>query len=150
ARVVVAVVEAGDAQTLQAGDTGKRPNADARLDRLLVVRIGMVVAVAVVVADVDVAEVAGEVVVEGDPAVGRGHEALAVDEDGALEAIAVDALRVVDIGRLLDAEAEECALPHPLVEVDLSVGVLETEGVAAVEGAPHRRLPDDVRGDAEG
>jgi hypothetical protein len=67
----------------------------------------------------------------------------------ALEAIAVDGLEEVEVGVLLHAEARERAFRHVIVEVPLGVGVLEPEGVAAVQRAADAGLPRDVRGDPE-
>ena len=106
----------------------------AHHERLLVVRLGFGVALAVVEAGVDVAVVAGEVVVTGDAGVGRTRQTgRALGEDRPLEAVAIDALGVVDVRRLLHAEADPRALRRPVVEVELRVRVLEAEELAAAQ-----------------
>src|SRR5206468_9054859 len=103
--VMIRVVEAREAEALQRAAERQRAQGAANLERLLVVRLRAAVRVAVVHADVDVAVVAREVQVSGEAEVGGGEEALALGEDLALEAVAVDAFHEVDVGRLLHAEA---------------------------------------------
>ena len=144
--------EAGEAEAARGerARRGQRPEAAAQLPGLLVVDFRLAVVLAVVDAEVEVAVVPGEVVVEGRADVRRGEEALALGEHRALEAVAVDAFRVVDVRRLLLAEARPRALGHVVVEVPLREGVLEAEGIAAVERAAGAGLAGDVGRDAEG
>jgi hypothetical protein len=99
---------------------------------------------------VDVAVVAGEVVVRAEREVRRGEEAFAFLEDRALEAVAVDPFHEVHERRLLDADAGPGAVGQEVVEVHLAERVFEPEGEAAVEGAARARLARDVGRDAEG
>src|SRR2546425_3054380 len=97
----------------------------------------------------DVAVVAGQVVVAGDAEVRGGQEALPLLEDRPLEAVTVDALHEVDVGGLLDPDPDPRAVREPVVEVDLAEGVLEAEGEASGEAAPRPALAGDVGGHAE-
>ena len=129
------------------------PEGAADLERLLVVRLGLRVAVAVVVPRVDVAVVLGEVVVERHAVVRRGQEPFAFGERRALEAVPVDALRVVDEGRLLEAEADPRSLRHPVVQVELGERVLQAKHVAAAQAGSRSQVREvltrDVGRDAE-
>ncbi len=126
--VVICIVEPGDAQTARKR-AGRRERADcpANLERRLVVRLGRVIALAVVDADVNVAVVAREVAVERGAQVRRGQEAFAFGEHRALEPVPVDTLVEVDEGRLLLAEAHPRAAGNPVVEVDLAKRVLQAQ-----------------------
>src|ERR1051325_699123 len=95
--VVVVDDEARHAQPFQKrAAEGEGAERGADLDGFLVVRLRARVRLAVVDAGVHVAIVAGEVVVAGEAGVRGADEARALREDGALEAVAVDVLRVVD------------------------------------------------------
>src|SRR5262249_33020284 len=61
----------------------------------------------------------------------------------------VDALEVVDVGRLLLPEARPRSARHEVVEVPLQVRVLEPVGQAPGERAADARLARHVRRDAE-
>ena len=102
---VVAEVETRHAQAAK-HRRHRRERADraAQFDGLLIVHFGFGVTLTVVHADVEVAVVRGEVVVERGARVRRVVEAFALGERRALEAIAVDALFVVNQGRLLDTK----------------------------------------------
>ena len=152
--VVVAVVVARDAQSLDDRHSGRRPERGADLDGFFVVDAILVVqalvAVSVVDADVHVAIVHGKDETRGHAVVRRSQESLDVRKGRSLEAVAVDRLDVVDPGRPLEPETQPGAPGREVVEVDLPVAVLDPEGLVARERAACSRLGPDVGSDAEG
>src|SRR4029077_19763310 len=135
------------------------PQSPADHECLLVVDFGARVALAVVDTRMDVAEVPREVPVYGGAQVRGAQEAFAIDEYGARKPVAVDVLFEVDVRRLLHTEAEPGSFRREVVEVELSVRVLETVGQCSrdtgdVDGARpgdgDLAGPHDVRRYAEG
>src|SRR6202035_3066146 len=118
---------------LQDSSQRQRTHRTADLNGLLVIRLRFVVVLAVVEAEVKIAVVAGKIVVTAEAGIGRAQEAFALREDRSLEAVAIDAFRVIDIRRLLHAEAEPRSVRRPVIEVELPVGVLEAVQLAAGE-----------------
>ena len=106
ADVMVAVPEAGEPQTAQNGNRRRGPDRQARLKRLLVVRLRLVVSLAVVHAEMEVAVVRRKREPTRQADVGGDQKPLALDENLSLETVAVDALVEVDVRRLLHPEAE--------------------------------------------
>ena len=85
----------------------------------------------------------------------RGHrrrQRNALGEDRALKPVPVDPFLEVDPWRLLNAEPYPRSARHPVVEIELRVGVLDAKD-EAVAGDARRgdgsALPRDVRRDAE-
>src|SRR5262249_51687243 len=134
--VVIAVEEHADAQSAcDKRSARQRAQRRAELKCFLIVRLNLRVALAVVETEVKVAKVVRQVRVERHARVRGREEAFAFGEHGALEAIAVDALLVIDERRLLDAEAHPRLLPvaRPVIERVLPEQILGAEFVAAVE-----------------
>src|SRR5438270_9328501 len=142
--VVVFVQIAGDAQPLERAAERQRTKRAADLERLLVVRLGLAVTLAVVEAGVNVSVAARRIPVERGAGVGRREEAFAVLERRSLETVAVDAFVVVDERRLMHAQADPRSLVRPVVEVELAVRVLEAERVRAAQRAAGTGLAGDV------
>src|SRR5437867_1831050 len=90
-----------------------------------------------------------KVVMPGESGIRGCQEPFAVDEHRPLEAIGVDILHEHDVARLVNAEAHPGPRAEPVVQVQLSITVLEAIGVAAVQGAARARLAADVGSDPE-
>ena len=146
----VVVVEGGEAEPLEGIAFGKRAECAADLEGLLVVRLGLRIGVAVVVADVDLAIIPREHKAAGDPDIRRTQIALTLFEDRPLEAVAVDSFHEVEERRLLLANAHPGPVRRDLVEVHLTEGVLQSEERASVQvaaGGGGRQTRPDVRSD---
>src|SRR5438552_19125775 len=98
--VVILVEKASHTQAVPDAAERQRTDAGSNLNCLLVVRLGLGVAFAVVVAGVDVAVTIRKVPVSGDRSIGRCDEPFALGEDRSLPAIAIDALGVIDLCQL--------------------------------------------------
>src|SRR5713101_1145364 len=81
--------------------------------------------------------------------VGGAQKALGVAEDGPLESVAVNAFFEVDVRSLLKPESEPGAVDQEVVEVDLPVAVLDSEGLISCQRGSRAVLRPDIRRDAE-
>ena len=136
----------------------ERPDRPAKLEGLVVVELDPLVVLPVVDADVEVAVVRRQVVVEREARIRRRHrreQRQALGERRALETIAVDPFIEVHPWRLLDADSRPRSLRHPVVEVELGIGVLDAIDQAVVGDArpggqrEQCALARDVGGDAK-
>jgi hypothetical protein len=105
--VVVADVVPGEAKPAKDGlGLRERPQGSADIERVLIVGFGPGVAIAVVVAGVNLAVVLGKVRVERHTGVGRVVKAFTLGERRALEAVAIDTFLIVEQRSLLNAETD--------------------------------------------
>src|SRR5262249_18436171 len=142
------IEEAGDAQSLPDAAERQRTNRRAKLECLLIVRFSAAVAFTVVEAAVNVAVVVRENPVTGETGVGRRQVSDALAEYGALETISVDAFRGVDARALLQPETNPRAARRPVVEIELRIGVLQAECLAARQRRAGAGLARNVGSDA--
>ena len=160
ARVMIVVVDEMRSKPTQHGHAPRqRPDRAAEFNRLLVVDFDPLVVLAVIDADVEIAVVRREVVVEGHARISGRHGCRQRDtlrEHGPLEPVAVDALFEIDPRRLLDSQPDPGSPRHPVVEIELRVRVLDSKDetvvrhAAAGSEAEQPALPGDVGCDAKG
>jgi hypothetical protein len=91
---------------------GQRPDRAAEHQRLLAVGFLPAVALAVIDADVEIAVPVRDVGVIRRARVRGTEESVTFDEGGALKPVAIDALLVIDEGRLVDAETHPRPVRH--------------------------------------
>src|SRR5579872_5280558 len=96
-----------------------------------------------------VAVIAGEVPVHARAGVRCAEEAFAIEKHRALKTVAINPLGVIEVRRLMKAEAHPRAARRPIIEIELTVRVFEAKGQAAVKRAARAGLADDIRRDAK-
>ena len=132
--VVIVVVNEMASKTPKHRAPGReRPDRAAEFQPLLVVDFDFLVILAVVHADVDIAVIRWDVVMERGTRIRGRHRRRQRDAFGKyrpLKSVAVDALLEIDPWRLLDPESRPRSFRHPVVEVELAVCVLDAKDQA--------------------